>query len=364
MADVDTSGLVVPFLVEVGRTEAEVISQLLGDPGDVDPPSVTLDTVEGPIAPGDPITFTVADPSGLTVSIAFVYADRTESALIDADPSAQPFYLDPYEVQVTPNMDGSYTLEVTHTDGWPDDFFAVASVIDFAGNSSGASGTFTRDPEAEGVSVSVDTAPGEIAPDTALQVTFGQGTGQGASSTIVVATFAEVAELVWDGSPGPGYDVDETDGVLTITRTAGWPRDLTIVATITEKGGGSSSASASYDVEPEEEIPTPDETPPEVGNLSPAPGTPITTTTPLAFDVTDDSGAFRRVLLAVAFTTGSLAGVTELVHDGDAFVGHYSVGCSRTPIAGGFRYTILRAGGWPASPTLRVFAFDRSGNEV
>ena len=36
----------------------------------------------------------------------------------------------------------------------------------------------------------------------------------------------------------------------------------------------------------------------------------------------------------------------------------------RTMIAGGFRYTVLRTGGWPGAPTIQTFAIDRAGNEA
>lgn len=97
-----------------------------------------------------------------------------------------------------------------------------------------------------------------------------------------------------------------------------------------------------------------------VENILPAPGTPISSTTPVSVDVLDDSGAFRRVLLAV-----ELEGLTELAWDGEQWLGHYAGGgSSREPIAGGFHFTVLRDSGWTSSPTLRVFAVDRSGNEA
>jgi hypothetical protein len=80
----------------------------------------------------------------------------------------------------------------------------------------------------------------------------------------------------------------------------------------------------------------------------------------LQFDVTDDSGAFRRVIVCAV-----LDGVTEVVHDGSTFLGNYAGGsCSRAAISGGFRFVVLRDGGWPASPTIRVFAIDQQGNEA
>ena len=55
---------------------------------------------------------------------------------------------------------------------------------------------------------------------------------------------------------------------------------------------------------------------------------------------------------------------THHVHDGDAFRGHYAASSSRTMIAAGFRYSVLRTGGWPAAPTIQTFAIDRAGNEA
>ena len=112
---------------------------------------------------------------------------------------------------------------------------------------------------------------------------------------------------------------------------------------------------------PEEPPPPVDETPPAVGNFSPAAGTPITKTTSIAFDVTDESGAFRRIFVVAFFPD---TGVSEVIHDGDGFRGFYSATSARQGIAGGFRYTVLRAGGWPAAPTIQTFATDLAGNEV
>jgi hypothetical protein len=100
---------------------------------------------------------------------------------------------------------------------------------------------------------------------------------------------------------------------------------------------------------------------PLVGNFNPAPGTPIARTGPISFEVTDDSGDFRRIFVVAFFPA---TGVTEVVHDGDGFRGHYAAGSSRTMIAGGFRYTLLRTSGWPGAPTIQTFAIDRAGNEA
>jgi len=112
---------------------------------------------------------------------------------------------------------------------------------------------------------------------------------------------------------------------------------------------------------PAPEPPPVDRTAPVVGNFSPPPGTPIAKTTPVSFDVTEDSGDFQRIFVVAFFPA---TGLTEVIHDGDAFRGHYAATSSRTAIGGGFRYTVLRSGGWPAAPTIQTFAADRAGNEA
>ena len=104
-----------------------------------------------------------------------------------------------------------------------------------------------------------------------------------------------------------------------------------------------------------------DATAPTVGNFSPAPGTAIARTGPVSFDVTDESGDFQRIFVVAFFPA---TGVTEVVHDGDGFRGFYAASSSRTMIAAGFRYAVLRSGGWPAAPTIQTFAIDRAGNEA
>lgn len=106
------------------------------------------------------------------------------------------------------------------------------------------------------------------------------------------------------------------------------------------------------------------------------PATPVDTTPPvvtlvspldrrvdpgeaLVFDVTDNIGAFARIVFAVAFPS---LGVTELVHDGAVFVDAFTAGSTRVAISNGWRYSLTRSGGWPASPRARVFVTDSSGN--
>lgn len=107
--------------------------------------------------------------------------------------------------------------------------------------------------------------------------------------------------------------------------------------------------------------PTPDTTPPVIEHFVPPLGATLSAQQSITFDATDDSGRFRRVLVHAVFSDG----VVEVVHDGDGFRGYYQGSSSRVMIANGYRYTVLRTGGWPSSPaTFNVFAIDASGNEA
>lgn len=101
-------------------------------------------------------------------------------------------------------------------------------------------------------------------------------------------------------------------------------------------------------------------TPPTITNFVPAVGSQITRLQQLQFDVTDD-GPLRRVILEVRYPEN---GIQEVIHDGVGFGLKYQGGSNtRTQIAGGFRYTMLRDGGWPENPTITPFAIDISGSE-
>jgi len=103
----------------------------------------------------------------------------------------------------------------------------------------------------------------------------------------------------------------------------------------------------------------PDTTDPVLAIVSPAQGTTVAKSTPFVLDVTDNSGAFRRVILIAVYASG----IHEVVHDGDSFVGHYALTSSRQFVVNGWRYTVLRRDGWPNGPKFRAYAIDQSGNE-
>jgi hypothetical protein len=81
----------------------------------------------------------------------------------------------------------------------------------------------------------------------------------------------------------------------------------------------------------------------------------------IGITVTDDQGAFRRVIIIVTFEA---TGACDVVHDGVRYKGLYAAESSRTIVPGGFAYDVARFGGWPATPSFEVFAIDLKGNEA
>ena len=101
-------------------------------------------------------------------------------------------------------------------------------------------------------------------------------------------------------------------------------------------------------------------TAPSISNRFPSATTPLGRNTPVGFTVTDvDVDLFRE------FVTASFPGqaAEEVVYDGFNFASLYSTS-SRTSVTEGFQFTLRRANGWPGPPTIRVFAIDRTGNEL
>jgi hypothetical protein len=100
-------------------------------------------------------------------------------------------------------------------------------------------------------------------------------------------------------------------------------------------------------------------TPPSVTNFTPPPGTPIFSTNPIQFDVTDPDG-LAVVVIHVKYL-GSDA--YEVAYDGGAFSPLFSASTVQT-IANGFHFTLRRQGGWPGSPYVYAIAVDSKGASV
>ena len=165
-----------------------------------------------------------------------------------------------------------------------------------------------------------------------------------------------VAPYVLGGSVSP-----IVNGVrIQFRRGTGFYAGLSVNVGATGLGGGVANAAASYLVLSPATNPAPDITAPVVTGALPAPGSTIDPSTAIQFDVTDDGGAFRRIIISVLFEQ---TGMEEVAYDGDGFRGLY-LGLSATQIvSGGLHFSLVRKEGWPYSPTIKVFAIDTSGNE-
>jgi hypothetical protein len=98
---------------------------------------------------------------------------------------------------------------------------------------------------------------------------------------------------------------------------------------------------------------TTDILPPEISNITPAPGTNIASTQTIEFDVTD--AELRLVAIAVAFPDGTV----DLAYDGTSLQGHYTNSPNQvTAIMDGYHFKLVRRGGWIGNPTIKYMALD------
>ena len=97
--------------------------------------------------------------------------------------------------------------------------------------------------------------------------------------------------------------------------------------------------------------------PPTITLVSPVAGAPIAADTAIVVDVTDDVG-LSLVVLTCEIPAG---GPHEVVWLRSAFSSYYS-DSTVAVIAGGYRYTIRRRGGWTASPRFHCEAVDTGGS--
>lgn len=100
-----------------------------------------------------------------------------------------------------------------------------------------------------------------------------------------------------------------------------------------------------------------DTTAPDVALVTPADGSAMARAAPVVIEVTDAS-ALAAIFAWVVYPNGN----TEVAYDGEAFTAAFAGSSTRVSISGGYRYTLRRAGGWPAAPTIRVRPVDVAGN--
>jgi|SRR5277367_3962494 len=104
----------------------------------------------------------------------------------------------------------------------------------------------------------------------------------------------------------------------------------------------------------------PVDAPPTISNITPTPGTPISQTQVINFEVTSPvSRTFTSIIVLAAYPSN---GIYEVLHDGVRFSNNYTG--TRTVISGGYSYNnVLRIGGWPSTLNLTINAVDSVGQE-
>lgn len=278
-------------------------------------------------------------------------------------------FVSPYTGSVTPVTGGYQIVASRGGVGWKHDFTLKSAAVDSLGNISVATSglySLTPTPAAPSVAAFSPAAPGPVTVTQAVDFEVTDDSTSIAELRVSVRYPAlNIEEVVYNGSsfvsPYTGSVTGIANGFdVSISRGGtGWKHDFEVrVFALDNLGNETAHVTAEYDLTPPP--PPPDTGSPTVANVLPTPGTPIEENQPVTFDVTDETGIFRRILVTVRYSN---TGITEVVHDGDSFQGAYSLLSNRNPISGGFHYSIIRDEGWPGSPTLRVFAFDRAGNE-
>lgn len=208
-------------------------------------------------------------------------------------------------------------------------------------------------------------SPGAGTINRAASVSFAVECPEGFAMIFVWAVLPDLPSvLVYDGT-GFGADLDDGSSVTGSTTKSftiayngdGWPADYTLYVTAISTSGLTTSISAVYTLADPPD--PPDSTSPTVTLVSPPVGSRLLRGTPVVLDVTDASGlaaVFLWVTYASAFAPD------DLVHDGENFSVQFRDGSTREAIAGGYRYTLRRGGGWPSAPTVHVRPIDAEGN--
>lgn len=260
---------------------------------------------------------------------------------------------------------GGVTLSIVRDGGWSGTVVFTVRATDVQGNELETSFEYEAPAAPTIENPQPDPGAGDVGNNEVIAI-----------DVLNAARVLIVAEVV--GSLGPEVVFDYHSGTYTsgysgisssigigawryeFTRVPYWNGGFMITVYAEDGNGNQSVQSYSWTAPLVSVI---DVEPPAITNVVPPDGTSLRFSQSVSLDITDNSGEFRRIILAVSFPG---LGIYEIVHDGDVFGPNYNDTAlnSRVAIDSGFHYVLLRRGGWPASPSLRTFAIDEGGNEA
>jgi hypothetical protein len=339
-------------------------------------PTISISPAPGAVSRSQTITVEITDPGAVLFELirCAVPAVQNEYAVAFQSGAAPALQVGSNFAVTTTAIANGYRYEITHAaGGWLGDFTIKADARNGTDASTSTVAYTAADPYVPLALVPFANPPvGTIAPDATIEIDIESDSSF--SSLYIFAVYADEfaqpvsADLavitVFGVVPLPPYTAIQSNPTPEITRIVlgnsnGWPAGLFQIYVAASVDGNSQFILPDAILDGGAYTSTAQ--PPGVSIVSPPVGEAITASTPIVFDVVDDSGAFRRVIVAVYNPT---TGLTVIVHDGDSFLGGFALASTRTMIAGGFRFAVVPDSGWTASPTLRVFAIDRSGEEV
>lgn len=262
---------------------------------------------------------------------------------------------------------GGWQFSIRRNSGWLTNpsFSVIAS--DSVGNvSTPAATAYTFNPgyDVTGPTVAIvsPASPSTLASSsTAVVVDITDVAGL--DDVLITATYDDAAEEVVysNGAFSDAYSTSGTGSVsngtrFTMRRDDGWRTDPNFHFRATDDEGNATSTDVG--VYTFAAAPITDVTAPVVAVVSPTEGALITPGTPLVLDITDNLGLVGTVVLIAVFAGQA---TQEVIYDGATFTTDYGSSL-RGAITNGYRFTITRAGGWPASPTIKYVVNDTSGN--
>lgn len=352
-------------------------------PGEFNAPDVTIPTVTfTPVSgsgrtPGQSVQVDVVDPrvgeiGGLRrVVILAIYTDGTTELVFNGTVFTSLFSAGSSTSSIT---NGTRYTCVRSGDGWLDDFVMHVYAFDTGGNEPAANPTTASYDVTGGVGTVDNEAPvitnfdpvsgSSIIPSATVELDVTDDRGL-ALVTILADYTSGLSEQVWNGSSFVDEYASEstndpiTDGAhFTLARDGdGWLEDFTLRVQAVDGSGNVTSANVPYLVPDGVGIDAHETIVPVVTIVSPPPGN-ISPDTAFVVEVTDNSGEFNIVVLDVTYPDGR----SEAIYDGVDFKPFYRPRSSVQTIPNGFRFSIRRTGGWPASPSFRIDPRDPSNN--